>query len=525
MSLFKGITIVVFSIFLFSQCRQAAQKETKRPNILFCIADDQSFMHTGTAGCKWVNTPAFDRVASQGIYFANAYTPNAKCAPSRACILTGRNSWQLKEASIHMAYWPQQFKTYAEVLGDHGYFVGATAKPWAPGDPGMINGKRRDLCGKKYDDIKLTPPTPQICDIDYAANFKQFMDEKPADKPFCFWYGSREPHRAYEYASGINKGGKDVQMIDDIPPMWPQDDTIRTDMLDYAFEVEHFNNQLQLMLDLLEERGELDNTLVVVTADNGMPFPRIKGQEYELSNHLPLAVMWKKGIKNPGRVETRFVNFIDYAPTFLDVANVNENKSGMQPVQGKSLRPIFEGQPGGYDYVLIGKERHDVGRPGDVGYPIRGIVQGDFLYIKNFKTDRWPAGDPVTGYLNCDGSPTKTEILNLRRKGENIDLWQYSFGKRPQEELYNHKTDPYCMHSLINNFDLQDTLTAMRQLMTEQLTAQKDPRILGHGDIFETYPIFDKKIEHFYERFMAGEPMISKAGWVEPSDFERSPVE
>ena len=181
-------------------------------------------------------------------------------------------------------------------------------------------------------------------------------------------------------------------------------------MLDYAYEIEYFDRHLQLMLKALEERGELDNTLIIVTADNGMPFPRVKSQEYEYSNHLPLAIMWKNGIVNPGRMVDDFVSFIDFAPTFLELAGVNENESGMQPITGRSLTEIFSSEKSGTivqerDHVLIGKERHDVGRPQDQGYPIRGIVKGDYLYVHNFEPTRWPAGDPGAGRRRSRGRP------------------------------------------------------------------------------------------------------------------------
>src|SRR5699024_4085168 len=147
-----------------------------------------------------------------------------------------------------------------------------------------------------------------------------------------------------------------------------------------------------------------------------MPFPTIKGQEYAYSNHEPLAIMWKNGIKNPGRIVNDFVSFIDFAPTFLELAGLNAESVGMRPITGKSLTDILYSPKSGTvnpdrDFVLIGKERHDVGRPHDWGYPIRGIVTKDYLYLHNFKTNRWPAGNPETGYLNVDGSPTKTNIL------------------------------------------------------------------------------------------------------------------
>src|SRR5262249_47879843 len=135
--------------------------ETRRANILFCISDDQSFPHASAYGSAWVKTPAFDRVAREGLLFMRAYTPNAKCAPSRACILTGRNSWQLEEAANHASYYPAKFRTFVETLGANGYFTGFTGKGWAPGEPGKIDGKPRLLTGPAYSAIKTTPPTNQ----------------------------------------------------------------------------------------------------------------------------------------------------------------------------------------------------------------------------------------------------------------------------------------------------------------------------------------------------------------------------
>ena len=226
----------------------------------------------------------------------------------------------------------------------------------------------------------------------------------------------------YEFRSGAEKGGKSLAEIDEVYPIWPDSETVRHDILDYAFEIEHFDMHLGRILASLEERGELANTLVIVTSDNGMPFPRAKAQEYELSNHLPLAMMWLDGVPHPGRSVDDFVSFVDLAPTIMDVAGVEWAATGMQPAAGRSLLDILRSPRSGQvdparDHVLIGKERHDIGRPGDAGYPIRGIVKGNLLYLRNFEPDRWPAGNPETGYLAVDASPTKSEILNLRRSG------------------------------------------------------------------------------------------------------------
>lgn len=254
----------------------AAEPLPAKPNILFAIADDWSYGHAGAYQCRWVKTPAFDRVAEQGLLFTNAYTPTAKCTPSRSSIVTGRNPWQLKAAANHKCFFPPEFKTYADALSEYGYFVGVTGKGWLPGIAKDAQGRTRHMVGQPFDRRSAPPPTKTISGNDYASNFADFLNAAPKDTPWCFWYGGREPHRGYEYGSGVAKGGKKLSDIDRVPGCWPNNDVVRNDMLDYAFEVEHFDRHLGRMLELLERRGLLGNALVVVTSDNGMPFPHDK---------------------------------------------------------------------------------------------------------------------------------------------------------------------------------------------------------------------------------------------------------
>ena len=234
--------------------------------------------------------------------------------------------------------------------------------------------------------------------------------------------------------SGSDRPGNDW-LMSTCRAYWPDNDVVRNDMLDYAYEVEHFDRHLGRALDRLAEEGILENTLVVATSDHGMPFPRAKGQAYADSNHVPLAISWTRGVRKPGRVIDDYVSFIDLAPTFLEVASVTPTASGMQSLSGRSLTEIFAAERGGQviaarDHVLIGKERHDIGRPHDWGYPIRGLVKDDMLYLRNFETERWPSGNPETGYLNCDGSPTKTAVLRSRADPATRKFWDLCFGKR-----------------------------------------------------------------------------------------------
>lgn len=500
------------------------QAQTTPPNILFAIADDWG-AHAGAYGTRWVKTPSFDFIARKGILFRHAYTPMAKCAPSRAIVLTGRHLWQNEEAGNHMAYFPPKFKSWPEVLTEHGWHVGVTGKGWGPGIANDAAGMPRQMAGKPFNYFKTPGPTSGIGNNNYSANFVRFLDDAPQDTPWCFWYGCQEPHRDYEFQSGVKKGGKGLHEIERVPEVWPDDETVRHDMLDYAYEVEHMDRHLGLMLAELEKRNLMDNTIVVVTSDHGMPFPRMKGYAYHDSNHVPLAISWPARLKHTGRTVDDFVDFTDLAPTMLDVAGIDWKDSGMQPITGKSLRDIIESDKSGQviaarDHVLIGKERTDVGRPNDEGYPIRGIVTASHLFLKNYEPTRWPAGNPETGYLDTDGSPTKSLIIDRGRVNRDDKFWRWNFGMRPSRELFELNNDPDCVRNVADSMAQAERITELEARMEKELKAQGDPRMIGEGRRFDEYK--PTQGAGFYEKYMRGEKVNS--GWVSPTDFEKTPI-
>ncbi len=506
----------------------AAPGPDKRPNILFCIGDDASYHHFSPAGCSWVSTPNIQRVANEGIQFDRCYTPNAKSAPSRSVILTGCYSWQLGEAANHIGYFPEELKVFTEVLSEVGYKVACTGKGWVPGNPGTINGQPRELTGTPYQEHVKVPPTRCINKRDYYRNFETFLSEQDGEQPWFFWFGAHEPHRRYEYGTGVRLGHKKTSDIPEVPVFWPDNEEVRNDLLDYGYEIEYFDTVIGQMLAELERRGELDNTLVIVTADNGMPFPRCKGNDYEYANHMPFYMMWKEGIVHPGRHENSLINFIDLAPTILEIAGTTGEAHGMKAVSGKSFFRILKDRQTRRERqerreLLLGRERNDFGRPHNQGYPIRAIIRDNYLYIWNMKPQLYPAGNPETGYTETGGSPTKTAILELNRKGQERRLWELSFGFRPEYELYDLDRDPYCVNNLIGHPELQSLVEALDRRLKGRLLEEDDPRMEGKGDIFDSYR-FDKEEKwNFYERFMNGE--IKEAWkmtrWILPSDYER----
>jgi arylsulfatase A-like enzyme len=472
-----------------------------RPNILFIIFDDWGWQHAGAYGCDWVKTPNFDRVAREGILFKNAFTSNPKCSPCRASILTGRNTWQLEEAVSHNGYFPKAFAVYPDLLEQAGYTVGLTGKGWGPGDFKTLAGRTRNPAGPSFDRLNVASvPANGISKNDYPANFEAFLKERPAGQPFCFWMGFHEPHRAYELNSGARLG-KRLQDVK-VPAYLPDNDVTRGDLLDYSIEVEYGDQQVGRALAALEAAGELENTIVVVTSDHGMPFPRVKGQIYEDGFHIPLAIRWGRGIK-AGRVVDDFINVRDFAPTWLELAGAPIHEQ----MTGHSLAAILRSEKSGFvenrQEMFVGKERHDLGRPHDWGYPVRAIRTTDFFYSHNYNPERWPACNPETGFGNCDDGPTKSWIV--AEHGKFFDL---AFNFRPEEELYNVALDPECLKNLANDPQYAPTKKELRARLDAELVQEKDPRALGQAAIFDTYKYIggsNKGYDAYLERLARGE--------------------
>ncbi len=432
-----------------------------RPNILFILADDQSHVHTGYAGDPVVRTPAFDRVAEEGVIFTNAYISSPSCTPSRASILTGRNHWELEDAGNLWGTWPG-WRVYPGALGDAGYHVGHCYKGWGPSDPRFRH--ENNPAGPRYDD------------------FASFMSGG-GDDPFCFWLGSTRPHRPYVEGSGVQAGMK----LDDVevPPFLPDCEPVRADIADYLLQCEAFDAQVADALRVLEETGEYENTLIVVTSDNGMPFPRAKANLYDFGTRMPMVVSWPGEIEG-GRTVTDFVSFADFAPTFMEAA-------GLEPLAEMSgssfLDVLTSGRSGrvdaGRDRAHCGRERHTTGRQGDVGYPMRCLRTDDFLYILNYEPDRWPAGDPPNHRQDVDQSLTKSFMIANADLPEVAPLYELAFGMRPAEELYNLRCDPDQMVNVAHIPEYDRIRRRLQSELLEYLSATGDPRLEEDGFDFD----------------------------------------
>lgn len=500
--LWAGYCCLLLGILLSCQDNRDQRDSTsnRQPNFLFAISDDQSYPHASAYGDPAVRTPVFDEIARQGVLFQNVFCAAPQCSPNRAAILTGKNIWQLEEAGTHASYFPSKFSVFTDVLEKGGYELGYTGKAWGPGN-WKDSGWTRNPVGPGYNEVRFdSTPTNGIHNIDYAGNFSVFLDNRPKGKPFFFWYGGFEPHRDYEEGSAAS-GGRNIEEVA-VPPFLPDVPEIRNDLLDYALEIEWFDQQLGKMIDMLKEAGEYDNTVIIITGDNGMPFPYAKANLQEFGIHVPLAI--KGPSIGSGQVSEHLISHIDLAPTILDIAGVSK----MENITGLSFLSLMMNSKDGVDtqprsWVLAGRERHTHARPDNLGYPSRAIRTDEFLYIQNSKPELWPAGDPeinssekdekgverivnLPAYFDIDASPAKDYLLN--HKAEFPAEFQLAFGKRPAEELFDIKSDPGCLQNLAYLPAYSEKKIELQKNLEMSLISEGDPRMGEEGDIFDSYP-------------------------------------
>ncbi len=453
-----------------------------RPNILLAISDDQSYPHASCLGDPVVKTPGFDRIAREGVLFTHSFSACPSCTASRSAILTGRQIWEIGEAGVLFGTLPAEFPLFTHLLEDAGYQVGFVGKPWAPGD-WKAGGLTRHPNGKEYKQRLETDPPVGIDQRDYAANFDDFLADRREGTPFMFWFGCTEPHREYQSGIGRKSGLREADVV--IPPYLPDSPETRSEMLDYYYEIEHFDKHLSRMLKSLERIGELDNTIVVVTSDNGMPFTRTKATLYDGGVRMPTAIRWGQAVAGQ-RIVDDFISHIDIAPTFLEAAGVTIPAG----VTGRSLMPLLISNRTGLidsnrDHCVTGLERHTYCRAKGATYPIRAIRTHEYLYIRNFAPDRWPTGGPSfissnkAPHGDIDDGPFKDFMLSTETQKSFPFEFDLAFGKRPLEELYHVRTDPYQIRNLANNPEFIEIKQKLWQQLQNYLRQTSDPRIEG----------------------------------------------
>ncbi len=480
-----------------------------KPNIVFAFADDwgrYASAYSKFEGDNFLNalidTPNFDRVAREGAIFKNAFVPAPSCTPCRSSVLSGSYFWQTGLGAIlHGAIWDETIPTYPLELEKDGYHIGYTYKVWAPGKaqhaPYGAERTKYESAGNHYRQFSFyatekseehgTEGAKQLLLDETRDNFNSFLEAREEGKPFCYWWGPTNTHRKWQKGSGKNLWNIEPDDLKGrLPGFLPDVHDIREDVGDYLGECMAFDAGLGVLLERLEEIGELDNTLVVVSGDHGIPgFPRAKCNLYDIGCEVALAARWPGHIP-AGREIDDFVNLMDLAPTFMEAAGVDIPGS----MTAKSLLPVLESNEGGQvdparTFVVTGRERHVSYSNDNLPYPSTEAPDWDSLQEETY-----------VAYPDMDASPTKAWMIHNRAKKEVQQSFDLGFGKRPQEELYDLGKDPHYMNNVADDPSYQGTKKELFDQLMAVLKEQDDPRVVETPCRFEQAPYaspFEKK--------------------------------
>jgi uncharacterized sulfatase len=504
---------ILWSGLMFSLMGSSANADSsgkKQSNILFVFGDDlgsYAGIYDGMKGKSKLNsvvqTPNFDQLADGGVLFTNAHVNAPSCTPCRSSILTGQYFYRTGLGAILSgAEWDYSLPAFPLLLEDHGYHIGYTYKVWRPGTPSnapfdpkkhQYNQAGRKMNSfsqhvSKADDAKVEKELiyKQVLD-----NLKHFLADRDETQPFFYWFGPTNTHRTWVKGSGKKLWGIDPDNLKGkLPACFPDVPDVREDVADYLGEVQAFDGALGVLINHLKETGEFDNTLIVVSGDHGIPgFPHAKTQLYSIGTEVPLVVSFGDNIRSK-RIVHDFVNLMDLAPTFLDVAGVDVP----EVMTGKSIVPLLNSTEEGWidperNFVVTGRERHtDDANSGFLPYPMRAFRTKDYVYIRNFAPDRWPAGNRENGYRDMDSGPTKEWLIAHHDESEYAAYIQLAFGQRPSQELYDRKKDPEEINNVADLPEYAAILKFLSDKLDSVLVKTCDPRITGDGTTFDKPP-------------------------------------
>jgi len=407
----------------------------ERPNFVLIIADDVSWNDIGCYGNNVVKTPNIDRIANGGLRFTNAFLTASSCSPSRCCIISGRYPHSNGAAELHTPL-PESQIPFPLLLREHNYYT-AQAGKWHLG-PAAHRAFDRYTDNNNYDNGDGG-----------ENNWVRFLKERPKDKPFFYWFASHDAHRPW--GADTAKITHDPNKLD-IPLYFTDTPETRQDMASYYNEIARFDYYVGKVMEELRRQGVLENTVIIVMADNGRPFPRCKTRVYDSGMKTPFIVFWPKGIRDKGVLTEGLVSAIDIAPTILELAGIIPPKD----YQGVSFVPVLKNPAAEIRNAIFSEHNWH-----DYEACERMMRTKDFLYVWNARPNLSNCGP-----ADSKTSPTQHALNKLRDEGKltpaQVDIF---IAPRPAEELFDLRNDPQQLLNLASILEYQKQLEEMRQLL------------------------------------------------------------
>ena len=452
-----------------------------KPNILFLLSDDHSVPYLGCYGNPDVRTPTLDRLAADGILYDRFFTSCPQCVPSRAALMTWRSPVAVRMVRFTSPL-PSDIPALPDLLRDQGgYFTGIAGRSYHLDGPatGNKDSKRAaPVMGGVMDRENLRTFKDRADYVEksdkngmtkFDQKFAKFLDLAPKEEPWFFWLGFSDPHHVWNTVS--SKGKLDPAKIT-LPPHLPDLPGVRADLANYLQEVEHLDEDVKTVLDVLEARGLAQNTLVIFIGDNGMAMPHGKGYLTDPGINTPCIVRWP-GVVKPGQKAHNLLSGEDFTPTLLDAAGVTPPKS----MSGISFLKQLRGepfQPRQHIFAERGPHGGDGGMRPDVSantFDLARCVRSD-RHKLIYNCTPHGAVRPV----DSAGDPSWTEIEAAHAAGKLSPEHDktYFTTPRPTFELYDLQTDPGELKNLSGDPSVKDIEYDLKKALTEKMVLDWD---------------------------------------------------
>jgi len=458
------------ALSLWASVGRTGAAEVARPNILFLLSDDHSYPFLSCYGDGNVKTPTLDRLAAEGMKFHRFFTAAPQCVPSRAALLTGRSPVAARMTRFSSPL-PRDEVTFPELLRQQaGYFTGICGRNYhLDGSGSRDRGEVMELVQKHglrtfADRVDFL----NTCsDAEVAKTVGQFLDKKPADKPFFLWANFSDPHHVWNAPAEFRPDPASLKL----PPHWPDLPGMREQLVDYCAEVNRVDHTIAGVLEVLKQRGVLDTTLIVFAGDNGAALPHGKGSLYDPGSNVPLLVRWP-GVVKAGGESRALLSGEDLGPTLLDAA-------GLKPpsrASGISFLTLLKGEPHTpRKHIFVERGPHGSApvtvNMSNGGYDLSRAVRSDrYKFIYNCTP--WIPYAPVD---SASGAAwTQIKAAHADGKLSAGASATYFTTPRPVYELYDLDSDSSELNNLSGKAELAAVEYELRMALAEKMIVEFD---------------------------------------------------
>ena len=416
-----------------------ARAAPSRPNFVFIMADDCTHHDLGCYGGQ-AHTPHIDRLAGEGMRFTHCFQAAPMCSPTRHNIYTGL--YPVKSGAYpNHTFVKDGTNSVVQYLKPLGYRVALSGKTHiAP----------RSIFAFEYSG-KRNNPDPAAID----ALFGECAETKT---PFCLFACSNEPHAPWNKGDASRYPPEKVKL----PPYFVDTPQTREDMSNYLAEITYFDGQVGTILDLLKKHGLSDNTLVMVTSEQGSSFAFAKWTCYDNGLQTAMIARWPGKIK-VAAVSNAMIEYVDVLPTFIEAAG------GRSPavLEGKSLLGVLTGKTTHHkQYVFAINTTRGIINGSD-HFGIRSVRGRRYKYIMNLSPE-------VTFTNVCTQSKAflswKSKAQSDPDAADKVRRYQH----RPAEELFDMDADRYEWTNLADDPKYAAIKARLKGQLTAWMQAQGD---------------------------------------------------